>query len=75
MVWVYLTRTEKNKAEGGSHYFLALVGSIASPCYSVYSFFFLEKNGIWNQIVLVKRSHSACPVVQYMLAEAARDWK
>lgn len=63
MVWVYLTRTEKNKAEGGSHYFLALVGSIASPCYSVYSFFFLEKNGIWNQIVLVKIKGVIPPVL------------
>lgn len=42
--------------------FLALVGSIASPSYSVYSFFFW-KNGIWNQIVLVKIKGVIPPVL------------
>ena len=55
---------KKKKAEGGSHYFLALVGSIASPSYSVYSFFsFFWKNGIWNQIVLVKIKGVIPPVL------------
>lgn len=63
MVWVYLTRTEKNKAEGGSHYFFGARRLDRFAFLLRIFLFFFEKNGIWNQIVLVKIKGVIPPVL------------